>query len=158
MKAMADDYAVSFGEDKKSRKAVGQAPRNIPGVNHPVFKGLMVNNDPREVFIAELLKDRGDYNVFHEFYKVMVKALFDNGVSRNVFCVNIDAVIATILLKLLWPRYRCGDFSESSLEAAAFTAFLFGRMAGCAGDIDDHINRGRNMDTRTPASKCSYVS
>jgi hypothetical protein len=31
-------------------------------------------------------------------------------------------------------------------------------MAGCAGEIDDHINRGRNMDTRTPASKCSHIS
>jgi hypothetical protein len=44
------------------------------------------------------------------------------------------------------------------MEMAAFTAFLFGRMAGCAGEIDDHINRGRNMDTRTPASQCNHVS
>ena len=75
-----------------------------------------------------------------------------------VFCVNIDAIIAAMLLKLLWSRYRKGEFSESSLEMAAFTAFLFGRMAGCAGEIDDHINRGRNMDTRTPAAQCSHVS
>ncbi len=38
-----------------------------------------------------------------------------------------------------------------------FTTFLFGRMIGCAAEIDDHINRGRNMDTRTPASSCSFV-
>ena len=88
----------------------------------------------------------------------MVQSLFDVGATKNVFCVNIDAVIAALLLKLLWPRYRRGDFSENALQDAAFTAFLFGRMVGCAGEIDDHTNRGRNMDTRTPASMCSYVS
>jgi hypothetical protein len=31
-------------------------------------------------------------------------------------------------------------------------------MLGCAAEIDDHLNRGRNMDTRTAASKCQYVS
>ena len=36
--------------------------------------------------------------------------------------------------------------------------FLYGRMIGCAAEIDDHLNRGRNMDTRTPASKCRRVS
>jgi pyruvate/2-oxoacid:ferredoxin oxidoreductase alpha subunit len=60
-----------------------------------------------------------------------------------------------------WPydfnAKRSGGFSEEALESAAFTAFLFGRMVGCAGEIDDHVNRGRNMDTRTPASQCSYV-
>ncbi len=158
LKAMAEEYAVRFGEEKKARKALGQTVHHIPGVNHPVFKGLMINKDPREVFIADLLKEMGDSNVFHEFYSALVQALFDTGVTKNVFCVNIDAVIATILLKLLWPRYRSGDFSEISLETAAFTAFLFGRMAGCAGEIDDHINRGRDMDTRTPTSRCGYVS
>jgi hypothetical protein len=96
--------------------------------------------------------------VFHDFYKTLVQSLYDNGVTANVFCVNIDAVIAASLLKLLWPRYRNGQFSENLMEMAAFTAFLFGRMAGCAGEIDDHINRGRNMDTRTPASQCNHVS
>jgi len=43
------------------------------------------------------------------------------------------------------------------MESAAFTTFLFGRMIGTAAEIDDHTNRGRNMDTRTPASKCKYV-
>jgi hypothetical protein len=26
------------------------------------------------------------------------------------------------------------------------------------GRIDDHLNRGRNMDTRTPASQCRFVA
>jgi hypothetical protein len=35
--------------------------------------------------------------------------------------------------------------------------FLYGRMIGTAAEIDDHLNRGRNMDTRTPASACGFV-
>ncbi len=158
LKAMGTKFAEAFGAEKKARKGVGEGVRNIPGVNHPVFKGQVVNKDPREVYLSALFKERGETNVFHDFYSALVQALFDTGVTANVFCVNIDAVIAALLLKLLWPRYRSGAFSEEALETAAFTAFLFGRMVGCAGEIDDHINRGRNMDTRTPASQCTHVS
>jgi hypothetical protein len=28
----------------------------------------------------------------------------------------------------------------------------------CAAEIDDHLNRGRNMDTRTPDSQCRFVA
>ncbi len=155
---MGRKFAIAFGAEKKARKGVGEGVRNIPGVNHPVFKGQLVNKDPREVYLANLFKERGEVNVFHDFYNALVQALYDNGVTANVFCVNIDAVIATLLLKILWPRYRSGDFPEAALESAAFTAFLFGRMVGCAGEIDDHTNRGRNMDTRTAASQCTFVS
>jgi hypothetical protein len=44
------------------------------------------------------------------------------------------------------------------METAAFTIFLYPRMLGCAAEIDDHLNRGRNMDTRTPASQCRFVA
>ncbi len=156
--AMGTKFALAFAAEKNTRKGIGEGVRNIPGVNHPVFKGQLVNKDPREVYLAGLFKERGESNVFHDFYNALVQALYDNGVTPNVFCVNIDAVIAALLLKLLWPRYRSGKFSGEALETAAFTAFLFGRMVGCAGEIDDHINRGRNMDTRTPASQCTFVS
>ena len=97
----------------------------IPGVNHPVFKDKPVNTDPREVFVAELMQERGERNVFHEFYRDVVQALFDQGVSRNVYCVNIDAVIAAWLLKMLWQPYRCRRARRRrALETAAFTIFL----------------------------------
>jgi hypothetical protein len=35
--------------------------------------------------------------------------------------------------------------------------FLYGRMIGAAAEIDDHVNRGRNMDTRTPLEQCAFV-
>jgi hypothetical protein len=47
--------------------------------------------------------------------------------------------------------------TEKDLETAAFNVFLYGRMIGAAAEIDDHLNRGRNMDTRTPQDQCSFV-
>jgi succinyl-CoA synthetase alpha subunit len=156
---MAGQYAKEYLAYKIQAKAAGNLSyAKIPCVNHPVFKGKDVNYDPREVFVSKLLKDRGAYNVFHEFYHELVLALAKYGVSRNVYCVNIDAVIAVILLKMLWQPYVEGEISGQAMESAAFTTFVYGRMVGDAAEIDDHINRGRNMDTRTAASKCSYVS
>ena len=96
--------------------------------------------------------------MFHVFYRALVQTLYDAGVSRTVYCVNIDAVIAALLLKMLWQPYRAGAYPASALESAAFTVFLYPRMLGCAAEIDDHMNRGRNMDTRTPASQCQFVA
>ena len=63
-----------------------------------------------------------------------------------------------LLLKILWRPYCSGALSGGALETAAFTIFLHARMLGCAAEIDDHLNRGRNMDTRTPASQCRFVA
>ncbi len=159
LQALATRYALQYAGYKADKKSSGSLDlQKIPGVNHPVFKDKPVNHDPREAYVRELVKKRGEYNVFHEYYHALVQALYDNGVSRTVYCVNIDAVIAALLLKMLWQPYRAGELSEGALETAAFTIFLYGRMLGSAAEIDDHVNRGRNMDTRTAASKCSFVA
>ena len=157
LRAMAMDFARTYKREKAEAKELGTEVRALPGVHHPVFKGKPVNHDPRERFIAEFLEKRGDYNIFHAFYRELVQALYDVGASRTVFCVNVDAVIAALLLALLWKDYRSGALSDRDLETAAFTVFLYGRMIGSAAEIDDHLNRGRNMDTRTPASACGHV-
>ncbi|MFN4063389.1 MAG: CoA-binding protein [Parazoarcus communis] len=159
LKALARRYAEDYGRYKAGAKSLGSLDiRKIPGVNHPVFKDKPVNLDPREVFIRELMEGRGETNVFHDFYRVLVQVLRDTGVSRTVYCVNIDAVIAALLLKLTWQPWRADEISDSALEAAAFSIFLYARMLGCAAEADDHLNRGRNMDTRTVASRCRFVS
>ena len=159
LRALALRYVKAYAGYKSSKKNTGSLDiQKIPGVNHPVFKDKPVNHDPREVFIAKLFAQRGEYNVFHEFYRTLVQVLFDAGVSRTVYCVNIDAVIAAVLLKMLWKPHRSGQYSAAALETAAFTIFLYPRMLGCAAEIDDHLNRGRNMDTRTPASACRFVA
>jgi succinyl-CoA synthetase alpha subunit/citrate synthase len=159
LEGMATAYAREYAAYKVKAKAEGNLSyAKVPCINHPIFKGKDVNFDPREVFVRELIQEKGSYNVFLEYYHELVEALCRVGVSRNVYCVNVDAVIAVILLKILWKPFKAGDFSEKSLEMAAFTVFLYGRMVGSAAEIDDHTNRGKNMDTRTPASKCRYVS
>ncbi|PKO56143.1 MAG: CoA-binding protein [Betaproteobacteria bacterium HGW-Betaproteobacteria-21] len=159
LKAIALRYAQEYAGYKAGAKSLGSLDiRKIPGVNHPVFKDKPVNLDPREVFIRELMAGRGEANAFHDFYHALVQALRDTGVSRTVYCVNIDAVIAALLLKLTWKPWRAGEFSDSALESAAFSIFLYARMLGCAAEADDHLNRGRNMDTRTAASRCRFVS
>jgi hypothetical protein len=66
-------------------------------------------------------------------------------------------VIAALLLGLLWTDYKAGTLDARDLENAAFTVFLYGCMIGAAAEIDDHLNRGRNMDTRTPEVACAHV-
>jgi hypothetical protein len=159
LEALARRSVDRYAQYKARQKHAGSLDiAKLPGVNHPVFKDKPVNHDPREVFIAELYEARGEYNAFHAYYRALVQALFDAGVSRNVYCVNVDAVIAALLLKMLWKPLRRGEFSEADLETAAFTIFLYPRMLGCAAEIDDHLNRGRNMDTRTAASQCRFVA
>lgn len=117
-----------------------------------------MNVDPREAFIHREFSERGEFNVFHEFYRVLVRVLHEEKVTPNVFAVNVDAVIAAVLLKLLWPRYQAGQVTPSDMEYAAFVLFLYARALGSMAEIDDHTNRGRNMDTRTPQSQCRTVS
>jgi succinyl-CoA synthetase alpha subunit len=156
--AIATRFARQYVAHKASSKELGVTEGlAIPCINHPVFKGKPVNIDPREEFVRKRLAQRGDYNVFHEFYGALVQALFAEGATRNVFCVNVDAVIATLLLKMLWVRHRAGTLPPRALETAAFTVFLYSRMLGCAAEVDDHANRGRNMDTRTAQSACRFV-
>jgi hypothetical protein len=158
LRAMAAAFARDYKREKAQRRELaGDGARAIPGINHPVFRGKPVNTDPREAFVAGLMVERGERNPFHAFYKEVAQALFDQGVSSNVFCVNVDGVIAAWLLRLLWQPYRAGDIGDAELENAAFTIFLLARMAGSAAEIEDHLNRGRNMDTRTPASEVRFV-
>lgn len=159
LQALAAKAVAQYASYKTQKKTAGSLDiAKLPGVNHPVFKDRPVNHDPREVFIAKLFEDRGEANVFHAFYKALVQELFDAGVSRTVYCVNVDAVIAALLLKMLWQPLQSGAIGERELETAAFTIFLYPRMLGCAAEIDDHLNRGRNMDTRTVASLCKFVA
>lgn len=159
LKAMATDFAREYGNERARRKEVGaQAAEALPCINHPVFKGKLVNVDPREEFVRGLYDARGEYNVFHDYYRALVHALYDENVTRNVFAVNIDAVIAALLLKMLWSRHREGHVSDQELETAAFTVFLYGRMIGCAAEVHDHLNRGRNLDMRTPQTVVRYVA
>jgi succinyl-CoA synthetase alpha subunit len=153
---LARRFVERYAERKAEAKAAGESLK-IPGIHHPVFKDKPVNRDPREAFVAEQFAQRGEFNVFHAFYRAVAQSLYDAGVTRNIYCVNVDAVIASLLLGMLWQPLRDGQLAERDLEHAAFAVFLLPRMLGCAAEIDDHMNRGRDMDTRTPATRCRHV-
>jgi len=150
--------ARRYRDYKKGQKENSDRPvKPIPCINHPVFKGNDVNIDPREAFIRSELAQRGIYNVFHEFYHELVQALFREGVTKNVFCVNIDAVLAVIILKLVWPDLQSGRITDKMVQDLSFTQFLYGRAIGVAAEIADHRDRGLDMDCRSPQDKIQFV-
>jgi len=157
IQTVADMAAKKFAEDKKQAKSKGVGYKRIPGINHPVFKGKSINIDPREEYIYKQFEQEGIDNIFWDFYRELVKSLHRQKVTKNVYCVNIDAVIATITLKLLWKLYKSGQVNEAEMQKIGFNLFLFGRTAGIAAEIDDHRNRGTDMDCRTPASQTRFV-
>ena len=129
----------------------------IPCINHPVFRGNKINVDPREQFVSGMLAEKGVYNAFWEFYRLLVKELYAEGVTKNVFCVNVDAVLAVITLKLVWKDYQAGRISLRQVQELAFTLFLFGRTIGATAEIADHRDRGMDLDCRTPERDLTYV-
>jgi hypothetical protein len=140
------------GHDDGRRQAARVARR---ASSH--LQGNPVDFDPRERFIADCMAKRGDYNIFHAYYRELVLALHETGATRYVFCVHVDAIIASLLLTVLWKDYKSGVLAAKDLETAAFNVFLYGRMIGAAAEIDDHLNRGRNMHTRTQQEQCAFV-
>lgn len=159
LKAIADKIAREYLEYKISAKAQGILNYDkIPCTNHPVFKDKKVNLDPREDYISKQFDGKGIYNIFLDFYHKLVWSLYEVGASPKVFCVNIDAVIAVIALKLMWKQYASKEITKKEMSEIVFLIFLFARMVGISAEIADHLDRGTDMDCRTPASECVFVS
>lgn len=157
LQQVAARFVAGYRADKAARS--GSGTRSIiPGVNHPVFRGKAVNSDPREAHVWDFGVTEGRYNLFHAFYRQLVEELFQQGATPNVFCVNVDGVIAAELLAIFWPMLRDGGMTNADLETAAFAVFLVARIIGSAAEIEDHANRGRDMDMRTPNENCRFVA
>jgi citrate synthase len=158
LKAMANKAAKAYGAYKKQAQEVEDgAVKPIPCINHPVFRGNKINVDPREQFVSGMLAEKGVYNAFWEFYRHLVKELYAEGVTKNVFCVNVDAVLAVISLKLVWKDLQAGRLTLRQVQELAFTLFLFGRTVGASAEIADHRDRGLDMDCRTPEQNLTFV-
>jgi citrate synthase len=155
---LANEVAKSYARYKTGQKEAGRAEyKRIPCINHPVFKGKDVNIDPREDFVKNELERGGIANVFLDFYHHLVRELFNEGVTENVFCVNIDAVLAVIALKLIWNDLKKGKMDKKEAQDLVFSLFLLGRSIGTAAEIADHRARGQDMDCRTPQKELAYV-
>lgn len=158
LKDIANEVSIKYLEFKiKAKKEGVMNYKRIPCVNHPVFKGKLVNIDPREDFIRSKFGNLGINNVFWDYYHHLVESLYENGVSNNVYCVNIDAVIAVISLKLMWGGLKSGRFTDMQVQKIGFVIFLIGRMIGVSAEIADHLERGTDMDCRTPQSELKFI-
>jgi succinyl-CoA synthetase alpha subunit len=155
---LADQAVREYAQYKTEARAGGALRvKPLPCINHPVFKGNDVNIDPREDFVRGRLQEAGMGNVFLDFYHHLVDGLFREGVTRNVFCVNIDAVLACMSLKLVWGSLRDGSMSNQQISDLVFTLFLYGRSVGVTAEIIDHRDRGMDMDCRTPLKELGFV-
>ncbi len=150
----AEEY-LDFKVKAKSSGKIQYA--KLPCLNHPIFKNKPINVDPREQFIWKLNLKEGISNPFHQFYKYLVVDLHNLGATRNVFCVNVDAVIATSSLELFWEQMKKGHVSKREMQDLVFIMFMIGRMVGISAEIADHLNRGQDMDCRTPTSQVAFV-
>ncbi len=158
IQAIASAAAKKFAEYKKVEKDTGKMEyARIPCVNHPVFKGHDINIDPREEFIRKELEKNDIYNIFLDFYHKLVTALFHEGATKNVFCVNVDAVISVIALKLVWSDLANQTITKKQIQDLVFILFLIGRSIGVTSEIADHRDRGTDMDCRTPQSELQFV-
>ena len=157
LQQLAEECALKYLAQKRNPSGTAPPPP-IPCINHPVFKGKPVNVDPREVRIGELLKQQGISNPFLAFYHRLVQQLYKVGATRNVFCVNVDAVLATLSLELFWPQLQAGTVTTETMQDAVFRLFLYGRMPGIAAEIADHLTRGTDMDCRTPNAELRYLA
>ncbi len=158
LKEIANLTAKKYRDYVKNSKDSGKLYYSkIPCVNHPVFKGNDVNYDPREQFVSYELEKKGIYNVFLDFYHKLVVELFNEGATKNIFCVNVDAVISVIALKLVWNDYMSEAASEKDIQELVFILFLIGRAVGVSAEIIDHRSRGIDMDCRTPQSQLQYI-
>ncbi len=155
---IAKNAAKEYRKFKKLEKESGKMNyAKIPCVNHPVFKGNDVNIDPREDFVRKELEQSNIYNIFLDFYHKLVVELFNEGATKNVFCVNVDAVISVIALKLVWNDLQKGTLSKKQVQDLVFILFLIGRAVGVSAEIADHRDRGQDMDCRTPQSALGFV-
>ncbi len=157
LQQLAEECARNYLEIKRNQRGTSPPPP-IPCINHPVFRGQPVNVDPREERIGELLKQQGISNPFLTFYHHLVEQLYAVGATRNVFCVNVDAMLATLSLELFWPQLQAGTVTSEAMQDAVFRLFLYGRMPGIAAEIADHLSRGTDMDCRTPNSQLRYLA
>jgi citrate synthase len=155
---LANQAAKAYFKYKQTQKdAENPNYKRIPCINHPVFKGKEVNIDPREDHVRKRFESEGIGNVFLDFYHLLVRELFNEGATENVFCVNVDAVLAAVTLKLIWPDLSRKKLESRQVQDLVFILFLLGRAIGSAAEIADHLDRGEDMDCRTPQKEISFV-
>jgi putative transposase len=106
------------------------------------------------------------YKLFNRYKNHRLRGLKDRARSPYRHSNKLPFQVETAILRIKrehtsWGapkiREKLVKAYPRELEAAAFTVVLYGWIIGAAAEIDDQLNRGRNVDTRTPASAFGYA-
>lgn len=155
---IAKQAALDFKKTKMAAQEASLEYERIPCLGHPVFRNNAVNYDPREQVIYSFMKERNKTNIFLEFYHLLVHALRENGSTRNVLAVNVDAALACVWLGICWRALREKHMTIERAVDIPFIAFALGRVAGGAGEFLNHRDFGTDMDMRVPAAECKALT
>jgi len=155
---LVDREVARFAGVRAAAKEAGTAYARIPCLGHPVFRNQPVNYDPRERAIAAYMEQHSLHNVFLDFYHRLAQGLKDVGIARNVWAVNLDGAIASIVLGICWNPLREKQMTIQRACDMAFIVFALGRAAGGAAEFLDHQDCGTPMDMRTPVSECTSLT
>jgi len=156
--AIANTEAEKFAKRRRAAKEAGTDYKRIPCLGHPVFRNEPVNYDPRERVIAAYIASAGRCNVFLEFYHLLAGRLKQIGVARNVWAVNLDGAIASVVLGACWKALKDKRISVRRVCDIAFMLFAVGRAAGAGGEFLDHQDHGSPMDMRIPVDECTALT
>ncbi len=154
----AHDTAVAAAKRKRAARETDAAFERVPCLGHPVYKNDEVNYDPRERVITAFLASRKTYHAFLDFYHALARGLYENGVTRNVLAVNVDAAIACVWLGICWPLLTDKKITIERVKRICLLAFALGRAAGGAAEYLDHADYGLPMDMRIPVSACETLT
>ncbi len=156
--ALVNKEVERFSRIRSAAKEAGTDYERIPCLGHPVFKAQAVNYDPRERVLAEYMERNGLYNIFLEFYHMLAVRLKQAGIARNVWAVNLDGAIASILLGICWEALNERRMTVNRARDMAFSIFAIGRAAGATGEFLDHQDFGLPMDMRIPVGECTALT
>lgn len=143
-----------FTAERSAAKEAGRDYGRIPCLGHPVFRDAAVNYDPRERVIARAIREGPGCNVFLDFYHALARGIKEAAVARNVWAVNLDGAIASVVLGICWEPLRAKEMTVQRAEAIAFMVFALGRVGGAGGEYLDHADTGTPMDMRVPPAEC----
>ncbi|MCP4377285.1 MAG: hypothetical protein GY794_14050, partial [bacterium] len=158
LKELVEAEAQRFAKRRSAAKEAGTDYKRIPCLGHPVFRNQPVNYDPREVVISDYLKENGYCNLFLEFYHMLAHKLKEIGISRNVWAVNLDGAIASVVLGNFWKPLVEKRMTVQRVCDIAFMVFALGRTAGAGGEFLDHQDYGSPMDMRVPVSESKSLT
>ena len=89
---------------------------------------------------------------------MLAHRLKESGIARNVWAVNLDACIASVVLGMSWKALKEKRITMRRVCDIAFMVFALGRVAGAGGEFLDHQDFGSPMDMRIPVSEGVVLS